>query len=113
MGGLNYEGDAMSKRHADQNYFNRIERRNGGEFPECKGFYEDCPEKPSLLDNKCRNCPQADELKKPKLEWVDCEHCGEDAVPVAEGTKKEEIEGAKCHICGKINSKEYIAKQRN
>jgi hypothetical protein len=110
--GLNYDGETMSKRHADQNYFNRIERRNGGEFPQCKGFYPDCPENPNLLDNKCRNCPQADELKKPKLEWVDCEYCGEDTTPVAEGTKKEDIEDTKCHVCNKFNSKESIQKQR-
>lgn len=79
-----------------------------GEFPSCKGLYPDCPEKPSLLDNKCRNCPKTEGVKKPRLEWVDCEHCGEDGVPVAEGTKKEDIEEAKCHVCGKINSKEYI-----
>lgn len=102
----------MKKRHADQNYFNRLERRAGGEYPHCHGFYEDCPEKPSMLESKCRNCPQADEVKKPKLEWVDCEHCGEDAVPILEGTKKEEIENTKCHICGKINTSQYIKSQR-
>lgn len=82
----------------------------GGEFPICKGFYPDCPEKPSLIEAKCRNCPQADEVKKPKLEWFDCEHCGEDAVPVAEGVKKEDIEDTKCHVCGKINLKDYVQK---
>jgi hypothetical protein len=81
----------------------------GGIFPDCKGFYPDCPERPSLLDNKCRSCPKTDDVKKPKLEWVNCEFCGEDGVPVAEGTKKEEIQEAKCHVCGKMNSKEYIS----
>ena len=110
--GLNYEGDAMSKRHADQNYFNRIERRNGGEFPECKGFYEDCPETPSLLDSKCRNCPQADEIEKPKVGWVDCGHCGEDAVPYDLKEKIDFGKNAKCHICGKINTWDHIKKLR-
>jgi hypothetical protein len=109
--GLNYEGDKMKARHADQNYFNRIERRNGGEFPECNGFYEDCPEKPSLLDSKCRNCPQADDLPKPKIEWIDCEYCGEDAVPTEVG-KKKDFEDTKCHICGKTNSAQFIKSQK-
>jgi hypothetical protein len=84
----------------------------GGEFPECKGFYPDCPEKPSLLDNKCRNCPKIDGIKKLKLEWVDCENCGEDGVPVDVESKKDIVEDTKCHVCGKMNSKEAILKQR-
>jgi hypothetical protein len=106
--GLNYDMDSMRKKHADQNYFNRLERVAGGEYPHCHGFYEDCPEKPSMLESKCRNCPQADNVTKPRLEWVDCEHCKEEGVPIIEGTKKEEIEETKCHCCGKINSKDYI-----
>jgi hypothetical protein len=81
------------------------------DFPNCNDLYPDCPKKPSLLDNKCRNCPKTDDIKKPRIKWVDCEHCGEDAVPVAEETKKEEIEETKCHVCNKINSKESIQKQ--
>ncbi len=26
-------------------------------FPNCKGTYPDCPEKPSRDNEKCRNCP--------------------------------------------------------
>ena len=84
----------------------------GGEFPSCKGFYPDCPEKPSLLDNKCRACPKTDDVKKPKLEWVDCEHCGEDGVPIDVDSKKDEAEDTKCHVCGKMNSKRYILSKR-
>jgi hypothetical protein len=111
--GLNYELDNMRKRHADQNYFNGLERQKGGSFPSCQGIYDDCPKKPSLLDNKCRNCPKTDDIKKPKLEWVVCEHCGEDGVPVDSQSKLNENEEIKCHICDKMNSVEYIAKQRN
>jgi hypothetical protein len=38
------------------------------DFPDCKGLYPDCPEKPSLDESMCRTCPKTDELKKPKLE---------------------------------------------
>lgn len=37
-----------------------------GDFPECKGMYPDCPEKPSLTDKNCRTCPKTDGLEKPK-----------------------------------------------
>ncbi len=84
-----------------------------GDFPNCKGLYPDCPEKPSFLDNKCRTCPKTDAVEKPKLDWVDCEHCGEDGVPVYVDSKISEIEDTKCHICKKINSKDYVAGQRN
>jgi len=84
----------------------------GGEFPNCKGLYPDCSEKPSLLDNKCRNCPKTEDIKKPKLEWVDCEHCGEDAVPVDVDSKKDQNEDTKCHVCGKINSAKHISEMR-
>jgi hypothetical protein len=85
----------------------------GGIFPDCKGVYPDCPEKPSFLDSKCRNCPKTEDVKKPRLEWVECEHCKEEGVPIIEGTKKENIEETKCHCCGKINSKEYIKSKIN
>jgi hypothetical protein len=67
MGGLNYERESMSKRHADINYFNRLARMNAGEFPACKGFFPDCPEAPSLTDKNCRTCPKTDGLKKPRI----------------------------------------------
>jgi hypothetical protein len=84
----------------------------GGEFPICNGFYPDCPEKPSLLDSKCRNCPKTEGVVKPKLEWVVCEHCEDEGVPIDSQTKIDQNEETKCHICDKINSKEYIAKLR-
>ena len=111
--GLNYEREAMSKRHADQNYFNRLARKAGGDFPQCHGMYEDCPEKPSLLDAKCRNCPQAEDVKKPRLEWIECEHCKEEGVPFVSESKKDQNEDTKCHICGKMNSANYILGRRN
>jgi len=113
MGGsLNYEKDSYSKTKVNASYFNGLTMSNAGDFPNCKDLYPDCPDNPSLVDNKCRNCPKTDELPKPKLEWVDCEYCGEDAVPVDSSSKKEENEDTKCHVCDKVNLKEYIAKQR-
>jgi hypothetical protein len=85
----------------------------GGDFPTCFGFYPDCPTKPSLIDSKCMNCPKTEGIKKPKIEWVVCEHCGEEGVPVNSQSKLNENEETKCHICDKMNSIEYIAKQRN
>lgn len=38
-----------------------------GEFPNCKGLYPDCPEKPSLENKMCRLCPKTEDLEKPKL----------------------------------------------
>jgi len=32
-----------------------------GKFPNCKGFYPDCPEKPDKKHSMCRNCPVLDE----------------------------------------------------
>jgi ribosomal protein S27E len=108
MGGsLNYKEN--HRRVSSQD----ITRSMADRFPSCNRFFPDCPDKPSLLDVKCRNCSKTDVEKKPRLEWVDCEFCGDDAVPVAEGTKNEDIEEAKCHVCGKMNSIEYIANQRN
>ena len=40
----------------------------GGEFPNCKGLYPDCPDTPSLDERMCKTCPKTDGLKKPKLE---------------------------------------------
>lgn len=40
----------------------------GGDFPNCKGLYPDCPEIPSLLESMCKTCPKTEGLKKPKLE---------------------------------------------
>ncbi len=69
--------------------------------------------KPSLLDRKCRNCPQADEIQKPKLEWVDCEYCKEEEiVPFDTNSPIDKNEDTKCHNCSKTNSAEWIKKQR-
>lgn len=67
-GGLNYERESMSKRHADTNYFNRLKLVGAGEFPACKGLFPDCPEEPSLMNSMCRTCPKTDGMKKPKIE---------------------------------------------
>ena len=114
MGGsLTYETERRGFRRASQDYFNKIERRNGGQFPECKGFFPDCPEKPNLLDKKCRNCPNAEDEKIPRLEWVDCEHCKEEEiVPFDTNSSIDKNEDTKCHNCGKTNSAEWIKKQR-
>ena len=80
----------------------------GGQFPDCDGFYPDCPDKPSLLDNKCRNCPKTDDLNKPRLDWVECEYCKEESVPVDTSSKLEEKVDSKCHSCNKINNKKHI-----
>ena len=82
------------------------------DFPNCNDLYPDCPDNPSFLNNKCRTCPKTDDMEKPKLEWVDCEHCEEDAVPVLEDSKPEQIEDTKCNVCDKVNSKEYICSKR-
>ena len=37
------------------------------DFPDCKGLYPDCPEKPDLMNSMCRTCPKTDGIKKPKL----------------------------------------------
>jgi len=85
----------------------------GGEFPVCKGFYPDCPDNPSLLGSKCRNCPKTESIKKPKLEWIGCEHCEkEEVVPFDTDSPIDKNEDTKCHSCRKINSAEWIKKQR-
>ena len=85
----------------------------GGEFPDCKGFYPDCPENPSLLIAKCRNCPKIEGTKKPKLEWVDCEYCKEEEmVPFDTNSPIDKNEDTKCHNCDRINSAEWIRKSR-
>ena len=30
-------------------------------FPNCKGLYPDCPEKPSKNNSQCRSCPVLDD----------------------------------------------------
>ncbi len=40
---------------------------SAGEFPNCKGLYPDCPEKPSLKEKACGICPKTDDLEKPLL----------------------------------------------
>jgi len=67
-GGLNYERESMSKRHADTSYFNRLISMKAGEFPACKGLFPDCPAEPSLMLSMCRTCPKTDGIKKPKIE---------------------------------------------
>jgi hypothetical protein len=110
-GGLNYEkmNGNINKPKSD----NEKAMLFSKDFPDCGDLYPDCPIKPSLLDSKCMNCPKTDDIKKPKLEWVVCEHCGEEGVPVDSQSKLNENEEIKCHICDKMNSVEAIAKQRN
>jgi hypothetical protein len=114
MGGtLDYGNSRLMKQRASIKSENEKALIAGGQFPNCKGLYPDCPEKPSFLEAKCRNCPKTEDVKKPRLEWVECEHCKDEGVPVIEGTKKENIEETKCHCCGKISSKEYIKSKIN
>ena len=110
-GGLNYE--KMNGNVNKPKPENEKAILYAGEFPNCIGLYPDCPEKPSLLDSKCMNCPKTDDVVKPKIERVVCEHCGEEGVPIDNQSKLTENEETKCHICDKMNSIEYIAKQRN
>ena len=85
----------------------------GGDFPDCVGFYPDCPEKPSLMDSKCRNCPKIDYKMLPRLAWVDCEYCKEDGVPYDVEGKIGIGEDTFCHICGKLNTWEHINSLKN
>jgi len=107
--GLNYDRlkDAKGKPENEKMLM------GGGEFPECKGFYPDCPKNPNLLDSKCRNCPKTEDIEKSKLGWSDCEHCKEEeVVPFDTDSPIDKNEDTKCHSCGKINSAERIKKQR-
>jgi len=111
--GLNYENDTRNIKHASKQYWAEWEIGQKGEFPECKGLYPDCPETPSLLDSKCRICPKTENENKPKLEWIDCEHCKEEeVVPFDTDSPLDKNEDTKCHSCGKTNSVEWIKKQR-
>ncbi|MBN2127627.1 MAG: hypothetical protein JW703_04530 [Candidatus Diapherotrites archaeon] len=38
-----------------------LERAKKTGFPNCKGLYPDCPEKPSKDNPMCRSCPILDE----------------------------------------------------
>ena len=38
-----------------------IERAQETGFPNCKGLYPDCPEKPDKKHKMCRTCPVLDE----------------------------------------------------
>lgn len=38
-----------------------IERAKKSGFPNCKGLYPDCPEKPDKNNKMCRICPALDE----------------------------------------------------
>jgi len=35
----------------------------GGEFPNCKGMYPDCPDEPCLDCSMCMTCPKTDNLR--------------------------------------------------
>jgi hypothetical protein len=36
--------------------------QSAGKFPNCKGLFPDCPEKPSFEEKTCRSCPKTEEL---------------------------------------------------
>jgi hypothetical protein len=38
--------------------------KNADKFPNCKGLYPDCPEKPSLEERACRTCPMTEDLEE-------------------------------------------------
>ena len=103
--GLNYDKVQKHKRSQDITY-GMVDR-----FPACKGFFPDCSDTPSLLDSKCRNCPMTNDLKKPRLSFVNCEYCKEEEM-VPFDSNNSINEDTKCHNCDKINSKEWIKKQR-
>ena len=111
--GLNYDATGGIRQRMSIKSESEKTLSHSKEFPECVGSYPDCPEKPSLLDRKCRNCPQAEHKNIPKLEWVDCEHCKEEEmVPFDTNSSIDKNENTKCHNCGKENSAEWIKKQR-
>ena len=60
-GGLNYDKVQRGKSE------NQRLLAGGGEFPNCKGLYPDCPTEPSLMSSMCRTCPKTDGMKKPKI----------------------------------------------
>ena len=82
----------------------------GGDFPDCKGMYPDCPAEPSLTDRNCRSCPKTDGLKKPKMSETICEFCGEEGVFFFKEESIEKDKPAKCVSCCKENSAEWIRK---
>ncbi len=61
MGGLNY--DTVKRMSSIE-----LSYKIAGSFPNCKGFFPDCPQEPSLTNSMCRTCPKTDGMKKPKLE---------------------------------------------
>ncbi|MEW6295998.1 MAG: hypothetical protein AB1467_06990 [Candidatus Diapherotrites archaeon] len=61
MGGnLTYENLAL--REQKQSIKSPEEKliMQAGKFPNCKGLYPDCPEKPDKNDKMCRTCPVLD-----------------------------------------------------
>lgn len=38
-----------------------LETAKSSGFPNCKGLYPDCPEKPSKENSQCKTCPVLDE----------------------------------------------------
>ncbi len=59
MMGLNYEKDRANATERTVKSLNEkmlLQAEKNG-FPNCKGLYPDCPEKPNLDCSMCRSCP--------------------------------------------------------
>ncbi|HPM85701.1 MAG TPA: hypothetical protein PLI99_01245 [archaeon] len=68
MGGsINNEKDSQIKQRATIKSENERLISNSKDFPNCKGLYPDCPEKPDLTTSMCRTCPKTDGIKKPRI----------------------------------------------
>ena len=68
MGGsLNYDKDYMRLQIRRSKTPEQRALDIAGDFPSCKGLYPDCPEKPSLKEKMCRNCPKTEGLQKDNL----------------------------------------------
>jgi hypothetical protein len=70
MNGSNYpsqRGDLIAHKYTIKSEGEKAIARSG-DFPDCKGLYPDCPEKPDLMNSMCRTCPKTDGVKKPRFD---------------------------------------------
>lgn len=60
--GLTYENVDRFKQKKSLQYKFQVPIENAKKtgFPNCKGLYPDCPEKPTKDNKMCRNCPVLD-----------------------------------------------------
>ena len=58
---LNYEKENTKAASRSVKSWQQKEIASAGKFPNCKGLYPECPNKPNINKKMCRSCPKIDE----------------------------------------------------